>query len=136
MIGRRIAMINNNDELKKYLYKFCEEKNIDPDIFEIARVGTAKGSSPRFELHGPSTVKNENCTYVIKLFTSYNLIIIWNYRNNHSMSYSYKTMEEKLKNGKHSADKGTGTHTNKQSIVLFERSENFSILLNDIAGNL
>jgi hypothetical protein len=129
-------MINNKDELKKQVEKFCREKNIDANIFEIAKEGSAKGSGNRKVLHGPSTVKNDSCTYVLKLFTSYNLIIIWNYRNNPSMSYSYVTIEEKLQNGKHCADKGSGTHTNNQSIVLFERSENLGVLLNEIADKI
>jgi len=84
----------------------------------------------------PKSIKNKNCTYVIKLFIEYNLIIIWNYRNNPAMSYSYVTIDKKLQNGLFYADKGKGTHTNNQSIILFEHSENLKRLLNYIANKI
>lgn len=129
-------MINNNDELKKILNILCNEKGIDSNNFEIARVGTGKGRSSRKVLDGPKSVKNKNCTYVIKLFTHYDIIIIWNYKNNPAMSYSYVTIKEKLQKGIFIADKGKGTHTNNQSIVLFESSNNLDKLLNYIANKI
>lgn len=129
-------MINNNDELKNILDFLCKEKGIDSNIFEIARVGKGTGRSARKVLDGPKSIKNKNCTYVIKLFKSYDIIIIWNYKNNPAMSYSYITISEKLQKGIFTADKGTGTHTNNQSIVLFESSDNLDRLLNYIANKI
>lgn len=129
-------MINNNEELKEHLNNFCKEKGIDVNIFEIARIGKGKGRSDRKVLDGPQSIKNKNCTYVIKLFIEYNLIIIWNYRNNPSMSYSYITINDKLQKGIFTADKGRETHTNNQSVILFEHSENFDRLLNHIVNKI
>ncbi len=126
-------MIKNNEELEEHLSKWCREKNKDINIFEIARMGKSEGAGDRKVLYGSTTVRNKNCTYVIKLFIKHDIIIIWNYRNNPAMSYSYMTINEKLQNGVCIADKGRGTHTNKQSIILFEHSENFERLLNKIA---
>jgi predicted nucleic acid-binding protein len=129
-------MIKDNNTLENHLRDFCKKHKIDLSIFEIARIGKGKGSTERKVLLGPTVVKNKNCTYVIKLFLEYDLIIIWNYKNNKSMSYSYVTIAKKLETGIFMADKGYGTHTNNQSIVLFERSENFDRLLNYITNRL
>lgn len=128
--------INDNDELEENLSNFCRANNLSRELFEIARVGKGKGSGDRKVLMGPKSVKNQNCTYVIKLFVEYNIIIIWNYRNNTNMSYPYMTLIERLNNGNCSGDKGMVTHPNNQSRVLFEYTENFERLLNIIADRI
>lgn len=129
----RNEKIIDNNELEKRLNDFCKKNHLSIDLFEIAIVGTGKGSGERKTLYGPSVVKNEKCIYVIKLFLEYNIIIIWNFRNNHNMSYPYLTLKEKLDNGICEGDKGYCTHPRKQSKVLFENTENFERLLNIIA---
>lgn len=126
-------IIVDNTDLEKRLKKFCKENNIDSELFEIAIVGKGKGSGPRKELYGPNSVKNKKCTYVIKLFLAYDLIIIWNYKSNPAMSYPYLTLKEKLSRGICEGDKGRITYPNNQSKVLFENTENFERLLNIIA---
>ena len=128
--------IIDNYKLEEKLNKFCKENNLCKELFEIARVGNCNGSGERKVLRGPSNVKNKNCTYVVKLFLKYNIIIIWNYKNNHSMSYSYITIQNKLNKGIFWADKGRITHTNNQSEILFEHTENFELLLNRIANKI
>lgn len=128
--------LKNNQELLNKLTEFCNYKNIDIKLFEIARIGTGYGDKYYKRLNGPKNVKNKNCTYVIKLFIKYNLVIIWNYKNNHSMSYSYKTIKEKLSKGINKADKGYITHTNNQSEIYFEYSENLDNLLNQLTNNI
>ena len=129
-------MLKNNNELEKVLKNFCNRNKIDINIFEIARIGKGEGSTERKVLYGPKNVQNENCTYVIKLFLKYDLIIIWNYKNNKAMSYSYKAIEEKLKKGIFCADKGKGFHTFNQSEIFFEHSDKFEILLNNIFNKI
>ena len=90
-------MIENNIELNDRLKKFCEENNIKIELFELAKCGKGYGSGDRKQLLGPKNVKNSNCVYVIKLFVKYNIIVIWNYRNNKSMSCPYMTLKEKGK---------------------------------------
>lgn len=128
--------IINNTELEYFLDTFCKNNGYNKELFEIAKLGTGYGSGERKELYGPSNVKNKNCVYVIKLFLNYNLIVIWNYRNNKSMSIPYMTVKERLKNGRCSIDKGKFTHPNEQSEVLFENTENFEKLLNKIVGKI
>jgi len=125
--------IIDNNELEKILNAFCEKNHLSKELFEIAIIGTGKGSGERKTLFGPSTIKNHKCTYVIKIFLKYNIIIIWNRRNNVNMSYPYLTLKEKLDNGMCEGDKGYMTHPNNQSKVLFEYTENFEKLLNIIA---
>lgn len=132
----RIEKIINNIELEEFLNKFCKKHNICKEIFEIAREGKGKGRTERKVLEGPRSVKNKSCTYVIKLFLQYDLIIIWNYKNNPAMSYSYITIQDKLSKGECSADKGRITHTNNQSKILFEHTENFERLLFEIADKI
>lgn len=128
--------ILNNTGLDNFLNKFCKDNGYSRELFEIARVGNGYGSGERKELYGPENVKNKNCTYVIKLFINYNLIVIWNYKNNHSMSIPYMTVQERLKNGRCSIDKGKITHPNEQSEVYFENTENFENILNKITGKI
>jgi len=52
-IQKGVPMINNNQELEEYLYTYCKEKGIDPNMFEIARVGRGTGVSERKVLYGP-----------------------------------------------------------------------------------
>ena len=125
--------INNNIILEERLNKYCKDNNLSTKIFEIAKEGQGMGSGDRKVLLGPSNVKNKNCVYVIKIFLKYNIIIIWNYKNNHSMSYPYLTLKEKLDSGLCEGDKGKIRHPNKQSKVLFEYTENFERLLSIIA---
>ena len=129
----RNEKIIENSHLEKILNDFCKENYLSIDLFEIARVGNGEGSGERKELYGPKSVKNKNCTYVIKIFLKYNIIIIWNYKNNPNMSYPYLTLKEKLNNGIREGDKGRGYHPYKQSKVLFEYTENFKNLLSIIA---
>ncbi len=129
-------MIENNIELNDRLKKFCEDNNMKIELFELAIVGKGYGTGDRKRLYGPKNVKNENCVYVIKLFTKYNIIVIWNYRNNTSMSFSYMTLKEKLDKKMCRLDKGEGTHPHNQSEVLFEYTENFERLLNIIADKI
>ena len=129
-------MIINNEELERRLNNYCAKHNINKNIFEIATIGNGYGNGERKRLYGPKTVKNKECTYVIKLFKKYNLIIIWNYKNNKAMSYSYITIENKLSKGLNYADKGRISHTNDQSTILFEHTENFENILNKIVGKI
>lgn len=125
--------IINNKDLKARLNNYCQINHLNIDIFEIAQIGKGLGTGDRKTLLGPQKVKNKDCIYVIKLFLNYNLIIIWNYKNNHSMSYPYLTAKAKIDNGICEGDKGCGTHPKNQSKVLFENTENFERLLNIIA---
>jgi len=125
--------ITNNNKLEKILNDFCEKNNLPREMFEIAQIGKGLGNGERKVLLGPSNVKNKNCIYVIKVFLKYNIIIIWNYKNNQNMSYPYLTLKEKLDNGICEGDKGKGFHPNNQSKVLFENTENFKRLLSIIA---
>ncbi len=137
MVGVKIVMnnkISNNDELKERLKKFCKKNNLNLNIFEIAIAGKGYGSGARKVLYGPSKVTNIECIYVIKLFIKYNIIIIWNYKNNSSMSYPYETLKERLNRGKIIGDKGKGYHPYNQSEILFEHTENFENLLYKIAN--
>lgn len=129
-------MIDENVKLMEILNEFCKNNNVDIKNFEVARIGNGLGSGDRKILSGPSTVKNKDCTYVIKLFVKYNLIVIWNYKNNHNMSYSYETIKEKLEKGIFLADKGKDKHTRDQSVIFFSNSENFETLLNKIIGKI
>ncbi len=126
--------IIDNSQLEKILNDFCKENHLSIDLFEIAKQGNGKGSGPRKVLKGPepTAIKNKKCTYVIKLFLRYNIIIIWNYKNNPNMSYPYLTLKEKLDNGIREGDKGYGYHPHKQSRVLFEYTENIKSLLSMI----
>lgn len=124
-------IIENNEELEERLENFCNKNNLSINIFEVAIMG--KGNNKTMFL-GPSTVKNKNCTYVIKLFINFNIIIIWNYKNNHNMSYPFNTLVERLNKGITTGDKGKGIHSHNQSRVLFEHSENFENLLYEIKG--
>ncbi len=125
--------IIDNNKLEKILNDFCQKNNLSKDLFEIAQIGKGKGSGERKTLYGPQIIKNEKCTYVIKIFLKYNIIIIWNLKNNPNMSYPYLTLKEKLNNGICEGDKGYVTHPKNQSKVLFENTENFERLLNIIA---
>lgn len=127
--------IIDNNELEKRLNDFCKKNNLSMDLFEIAKAGKGKGSGERKTLCGPGceSIKNKKCTYVIKIFLEYNIIIIWNFKNNPNLSYPYLTLKEKLDNGICEGDKGRGTHPRKQSKVLFENTENLERLLNIIA---
>lgn len=80
-------------------------------------------------LKNTTKVKNQNCSYVIKFYAKLDLIVIWNYRCNPNMSYSYKTIKEKLANGIRRSDKGTEFHTRKQYYVYFDKSEKLFELL-------
>lgn len=79
---------------------------------------------------------NKECTYVIKYYLRLNLIVIWHYNINHSMSYSLKTINEKLKSGIRYADKGKEFHTKKQCYVYFDKSEKLYELLNLVTHQL
>ena len=123
-------IIENNEELEERLENFCNKNNLSINIFEVAIMGRGNNKT---RLLGPSTVKNKNCTYVVKLFINFN-IIIWNYKNNQNMSCPYNTLMERSNKGITTGDKGKGIHSHDQSRVLFEHSQNFENLLYEIKG--
>ncbi len=116
------------EEIEKIVDTFCEQNKIDKNIFEISSISHAKGGKDQ-RLSNRTKVVNKQCTYVIKYYYDLNLIVIWNYKLNTNMSYSLKTINEKLSKGIRCADKGKISHTNNQAIIYFNYSENLYKLL-------
>lgn len=124
-------MFNDNKEIQKIVNDFSKEKNINKNLFEVSSISNATGGKEE-RLYNTSKVKNTECIYVIKYYKKLKLFVIWNYAMSKKMSYSLKTINEKLSRGINYADKGNGFHTLEQSRVFFDKEENLMKLLNTI----
>lgn len=129
-------MICNNDELKEILYKFLDENKIDRSYFGIKNSSNQKGKGDRIRLYATTVIDNEKCMYAIQLFLKQDLVCIWNYKHCKPFSYSYITMEDRMKKGIYTSDKGNEQHPNEQSIIYFAHTEQFEIILNQIIRNI
>ena len=122
-------MFNNENEIEKIVSGFCIKNKIDKNIFEISNIAYSQTGGKEERIYNKTKVKNKKCTYIIKYYKALNIIVIWNYAINHNMSYSYKTIKQKLSNGIRYGDKGTGFHTNNQYYVYFDKGEKLNELL-------
>ncbi len=129
-------MIKNKEELKDKLYEILDKNNVSHNIFGIKNISKQKGSGERIVLKATSVIDNEDCIYAVQLFLKQDLICIWNYSHNKPFSYSYILMEQRIKKGLYTSDKGKGTHPNEQSIIYFAHTEQFEIILNQILRNI
>ena len=120
-------MFKSREEIQKLVDTFCEKNKIDSQIFEVSSVSNATGGE-RKRLCNNTKIGNKNCRFVIKYFCKYELIIIWT-NNKSGMSYSLKTIEDKLSKGIRASDKGTGYHNKNQEVVYFDKSEKLEQLL-------
>ncbi len=124
-------MFNDKEEIQKIVNDFSKEKNINKNLFEVSSISNATGGKEQ-RLYNTSKVQNTECIYVIKYYKELKLFVIWNYAMSKNMSYSLKTIKEKLSRGINYADKGNGFHTLEQSRVFFDKEENLMKLLNTI----
>lgn len=122
-------MYRNESDILEIVNDFCTKNNCSSNMFEVSSIAKDATGGADERLYNNTKVKNKNCTYVIKYYYKLNLIVIWNYSVNHSMSYSYKSIKEKLNNGIRWADKGTEFHTKKQAFVYFDKGEKLTELL-------
>lgn len=129
-------MIKNNEELKVKLYKFLDENKINHNYFGIKNSSSQKGSGDRIRLYATSVIDNENCLYAIQLFLKQDLICIWQYKHGKPFSYSYKTMQDRMKKGIYTSDKGTEKHPDNQELIYFAHTEQFEIILSQILRNI
>lgn len=128
-------MYNNKNDVRKCVDYFCNRKNIDKSIFEVSSFSSAMGGKKE-RLNNNTKVKNKNCVYVIKYYFKLNLFVVWNYKANTSMSYSLKTIKNKLSKGVMFADKGSGFHTINQALIYFAYENDFEKLLNLITNQI
>lgn len=128
-------MFKSQEELDKYINDIFIKQRIDSSMFEISSISNAIGGKEQ-RLINRTPVKNVNCTYVIKYYKKLKLFVVWNYKSNHSMSYSFKTIKDKLNKGINYADKGSNFHTINQCKIYFEYEENFEKLIYQINGGL
>ena len=124
-------MFNDKEEIQKIVNDFSKEKNINKNLFEVSSISNATGGKEQ-RLYNTSKVQNTECIYVIKYYKELKLFVICNYAMSKNMSYSLKTIKEKLSRGINYADKGNGFHTLEQSRVFFDKEENLMKLLNTI----
>ncbi len=124
-------MFNDKEEIQKIVNDFSKEKNINKNLFEVSSISNATGGKEQ-RLYNTSKVQNTECIYVIKYYKELKLFVVWNYAISKNMSYSLKTIKEKLSRGINYADKGNGFHTIEQSRVFFDKEENLMKLLNTI----
>ncbi len=128
-------MFENEQEIRKIVDNFCKERNINKNLFEVSRISMAKGGEKQ-RIYNNSPIKNNECNYVIKYYKQLKLFVIWNYSISKKMSYSVKTIHEKLSKGYNHADKGNGFHPLNQSYVWFEKEEKLKELLYAICNQI
>lgn len=128
-------MFETQTELNNYITNIFKKHNLDNSIFEISSISNSLGGKEE-RLRNETPVKNKDCCYVIKYYKRLKLFVIWNYKLNNSMSYSLKTIKDKLDKGINVSDKGTGFHTRNQYKVFFEYEENFEKLIHYFVNKL
>lgn len=122
-------MYASEKEIENIVNDFCKKNNRSPGMFEISTIARRATGGKKGILTNKTAVTNRECTYVIKYYERLDIIVIWNYSISPSMSYSYKTIKEKLSVGIRYGDKGTGFHQKKQSYVFFDKGKNLYQLL-------
>ena len=122
-------MINNENDIKNIVDKFCLKNHYSSEMFEISKIAESATGGKNERLVNKTPVKNPKCHFVIKYYKQLDIVVIWNYSFNPNMSYSYKTIKEKLNNGIRYGDKGSEFHTKKQYWVYFDKGDRLSELL-------
>lgn len=122
-------MYISKKEIENIVNDFCKKNNYSPKMFDVSAIARTATGGEKERLTNTTSVTNRECTYVIKYYEKLDIIVIWNYSKSPSMSYSYRTIKEKLSVGIRYADKGRGFHQKEQSLVFFDKGKNLYQLL-------
>ncbi|MCC8128891.1 MAG: hypothetical protein LIO51_03000 [Clostridiales bacterium] len=92
-------MYTCKNEIEKIVDDFCEEYHRPRKMFEVSEIAQRATGGKTGCLQNKTKVINRDCTYVIKYYQKLDIIVIWNYASNPSMSYSYNTRKQILAAG-------------------------------------
>ncbi len=130
-------MENTFEILKEKLSNFIQSNKISNNMFFLANTSNQNvDKDDRMRINGTKNLKRLNYTYTIQYFKHYDVVCIWNNIFTPSFSYSYKMIEDKLKNGFYFSDKGTENHSKNQQVIYFGSPNDYEKILSLASGKL
>ncbi len=131
-------MFNSEKEIRELVDNFCKKFKINNNIFEVSTISKAEGGEKK-RLYNNTKVINTNCTYVIKYYIKLKIFVIWTYSKDSKcagMSFSLKTIRDKLAKGIMWGDKGEEQHPRNQYKVYFSYDADLIKLLSLVTNQI